>query len=191
MKNMGTAQHALSPFIRSRVRAASLHQRCSGLLKTFLASSKYTLHCGGESAFGKTLKSIAWLRIHKSRGNSPVVDTRLQVRNLTRQTMLASSLQVADDGARRRTGLLGRKQLPPGEGLWIVPCEAVHTIGMQFPIDLVYLDRKHRIKKVRRNVSPWRLSACLSAHSVLELAAGTIHSTQSRPGDRVEFSAAL
>jgi uncharacterized membrane protein (UPF0127 family) len=79
---------------------------------------------------------------------------------------------VADRGATRRKGLLGRDGLSAGEGLWILPCEAVHTFCMRFPIDLVYLDRKHQVKKVRSDVRPWRLSACLSAHSVLELASG-------------------
>jgi uncharacterized membrane protein (UPF0127 family) len=74
--------------------------------------------------------------------------------------------------------------------LWIVPCEAVHTFGMQFPIDLVYLDRKHRVRKVRYDVPPSRLSVCLSAHSILELPSGTIHDTQTRPGDTLEFSSA-
>jgi hypothetical protein len=59
---------------------------------------------------------------------------------------------------------------------------------MRFPIDLVYLDRRRRVKKVRSAVPPWRLSACLSAHSVIELAAGTIRRTQTIPGDTLEFS---
>jgi hypothetical protein len=118
-------------------------------------------------------------------------EIRLQVTNLTRQTVLASCVEVAGNGEKRRRGLLGRDRLSFGEGLWIIPCEAVHTIGMRFPIDLVYLDRAHRIKKVRTGVSPWRLSACLSAHSVLELAGGTLRDSQSRPGDRLEFSPAI
>ena len=117
-------------------------------------------------------------------------EIRLRISNLTRQTVLASSAELADKGEKRRKGLLGREQLYPGQGLWILPCEAVHTFGMQFPIDLVYLDRNHRIKKVRSNVPPWRLSACLTAHSVLELASGTIRDTQTKPGDKLEFSSA-
>jgi len=116
-------------------------------------------------------------------------EVRLQVKNLTRQTVLANCMEVADSGAKRSKGLLGRKGLSPGEGLWILPCESVHTIGMQFPIDLVYLDRKLRIRKVRSSVPPWRISACLSAHSVIELPSGTVLATQSRPGDTLEFSA--
>jgi hypothetical protein len=59
---------------------------------------------------------------------------------------------------------------------------------MRFPIDLVYLDRNKKVKKVRSGVPAWRLSACFSAHSVVELAAGTIQETQTRPGDMLEFS---
>jgi len=59
---------------------------------------------------------------------------------------------------------------------------------MRFPIDLLYLDRKNKIKKVRNEVGAWRMSACLSAHSVLELPAGTIRETQTQSGDTLEFS---
>jgi uncharacterized membrane protein (UPF0127 family) len=118
-------------------------------------------------------------------------NSRLKVLNLTRQAVLADCVEVADHGATRRKGLLGRSGLAAGEGLWIVPCESVHTFGMKFPIDLVYLDRNKKVKKVRSGVPPWRLSACLSAHSVIELASGTIHTTQTRPGDTLEFSPAL
>jgi uncharacterized membrane protein (UPF0127 family) len=115
-------------------------------------------------------------------------DTRLQAINVTRQTKLANSVEVAGSGSKRSKGLLGRKGLAPGEALWIVPCEAVHTFGMQFSLDLVYLDRRHRIRKIRRNVPPWRISGCLSAHSVIELAAGSIRESDAQPGDFVEFS---
>lgn len=114
-------------------------------------------------------------------------NSRLKVLNCTRQTVLGASIEVADHGATRRKGLLGRSGLPSGEGIWIVPCESVHTFWMKFPIDLVYLDRDKKVKKVRSRVVPWRLSACLSAHSVLEFASGTIDSTQTMPGDRLEF----
>jgi len=114
--------------------------------------------------------------------------SRLKVANLTRKTVLASSVQVADHGEARNKGLLGRDGLASGEGLWIVPCEAVHTFGMRFPIDLVYIDRKKVVKKVRSNVGPWRLSGCLSAHSVIELASGAIQASQTQRGDALEFS---
>src|ERR1035438_6561436 len=119
--------------------------------------------------------------------HQPVQDNRLRVSNPTRGTVLATCLEVADSGPKRSKGLLGREGLAPGEGLWIVPCESVHTFFMRFPIDLVYLDRRNRIKKVRSAVGAWRMSACLSAHSVLELPTGTIRETQTQPGDLLEF----
>lgn len=129
-----------------------------------------------------------WLRHPKVGGARP--ELRLKISNLTRQVVIASHVEVADHGARRRKGLLGRDHLAAGEGLWILPCEAVHTFGMQFAIDLIYLDRNHRVRKIRSGVPPYRISGCLSAHSVLELAAGTIKQSQTKPGDRLEFSAA-
>lgn len=114
---------------------------------------------------------------------------RLNVVNRTREIQLAHSIEVADDAPTRRKGLLGRTNLVAGEGLWIVPCEAIHTFGMKFPIDLVFLDRNMVVKKVRHDVAPGRLSICLSAHSVLELAAGSIRLTGTLPGDSLEFSA--
>jgi uncharacterized membrane protein (UPF0127 family) len=108
--------------------------------------------------------------------------------NLTRQTILADRAKVADDAATRNKGLLGRNGLDPGEGLWITPCEAVHTFFMRFAIDLVYVDRHKQVRKVRSHVTPWQMSACLSAHSIVELPSGTVHATQTKPGDRLEFS---
>ncbi|MGD0680564.1 MAG: DUF192 domain-containing protein [Terracidiphilus sp.] len=114
----------------------------------------------------------------------------MRVTNVTRNTVLATCMEVAESAATRNKGLLGRERLAPGEGLWISPCEAVHTFWMKFPIDLVYLDRKNRIRKLVSAVPPWRLSACLRAHSVVELPAGTIRETQTQPGDTLEFTSA-
>src|ERR1700751_2744097 len=93
----------------------------------------------------------------------------IRVSNLTRRTSLGDRIQFAGNPRDRRRGLLGRKQLDSGEGLWIVPCEAVHTFGMRFAVDLVYLDKKHRVVKTRSQVLPGRISVCLTAHSVIEL----------------------
>lgn len=112
---------------------------------------------------------------------------RVRVSNLTRGTVLASYMEVADSGPKRSKGLLGREGLSPGEGLWIIPCEAVHTFWMRFSIDLVYLDSKKRIRKLVSEVPPWRMSACLRAHSVLELPPGTIRLTKTQLGDTLEF----
>ena len=94
-------------------------------------------------------------------------------------------MDVADTSSKRRVGLLKHERLEPGHGLWITPCESVHTFFMKFPIDLVYLDKKRKVRKVRNAVPAWRLSACLSAHSILELPAGTVEKTGTQAGDEL------
>ncbi|HEX4807461.1 MAG TPA: DUF192 domain-containing protein, partial [Bryobacteraceae bacterium] len=106
----------------------------------------------------------------------------------TRNSILAESADVADTSAKRRRGLLGLQSLPSGGGLWIVPCESVHTWGMRFPIDVLYLDRKKKVRKVRKAMGPWRLSMCLLAHSVIELPAGVIELSGTLPGDQLDLS---
>lgn len=130
-----------------------------------------------------TLASLRRLVAHRE-----VADLQLlRIVNATRRTELGDRIETADRGPRRRKGLLGRNALAPGEGLWIVPCEAVHTFAMRFAIDLVYLDRKRRVLKVRHGVPPGRISACLRAHSVIELPAGAASHAQVNPGDLLEF----
>ena len=94
---------------------------------------------------------------------------------------------MADTSAKRRTGLLKHSSLEPGSGLWIVPSESVHSFGMKFAIDLVYLDRKKKVRKIRKEMVPRRISACLTAHSVLELPVGAIDASRTEPGDQLEF----
>ena len=109
------------------------------------------------------------------------------MRNQTRNTVLGDAVEVADTSEKRRVGLLKHARLDPGSGLWIVPCESVHTFFMKFPIDLVYLDKQRKVRKVRHAVTAWRLSACLSAHSILELPAGTAAESGTLPGDELSF----
>jgi uncharacterized protein len=109
------------------------------------------------------------------------------VRNQTRNTILADAAEVADTSEKRRTGLLKRERLEPGQGLWIVPCESVHSFFMKFAIDLVYLDRDKKVRKVRHRMVPWRLSACLTAHSILELPAGVVATSGTQAGDQLEI----
>lgn len=115
-------------------------------------------------------------------------DVRLSVRNLTRDTLIANSLEAAASGPKRSKGLLGRNGIEKGGGLWIIPCEAVHTFFMKFPIDLIYIDRNYRVKKVRSNVGPWRISGCLTAHSVIELPSGSVRESKTERGDLLEIS---
>ena len=95
-------------------------------------------------------------------------------------------VDVARSWRQRLRGWLGRMQAPVGRGLLILRCDAVHTIGMRFPIDLVFIDAGGRILRIDHRVPPWRLRLCLGAHSVLELAAGEARRLQIVSGDFIE-----
>ncbi len=107
----------------------------------------------------------------------------LQLWNCTQSIQLASSIETADRRSSRNKGLLGRDQLAAGCGLWIVPCRAIHTIGMRFAIDVLYLGSDHRVRRICHSIPPWRLSGCILAHSVIELAAGTLASSRIEVND--------
>jgi len=115
------------------------------------------------------------------------VPTKLLIRNTDRQSELAAAADIADTSQKRRTGLLKHQSLEPGQGLWIVPCEAVHTFGMKFPIDVLYLSKQKKVLKIRDNMKRSRMSICLRAHSVLELPAGYAAQTSTQVGDQLEF----
>jgi uncharacterized membrane protein (UPF0127 family) len=74
----------------------------------------------------------------------------------------------------RFMGLMGRAELPAGDGLWIEPCNSIHMFFMRFAIDVLFLDRKRRVKKVMLNLRPWRISPIVfGARTTVELPAGT------------------
>jgi uncharacterized protein len=72
-------------------------------------------------------------------------------------------------GLGRLVGLIGRRSWPAGVALEIPRCRSVHTFGMRFPLDLVWLDGDRRVVRVDRAVPPWRVRSCRRARSVLEL----------------------
>ena len=113
--------------------------------------------------------------------------TKLRVRNQSRGTLLGDRVGIADTSATRRTGLLKHSRLDPGEGLWIAPSEAVHTFGMKFAIDVLFLDKKRRVLKIRSDMARSRMAFCLRAHSVLELPSGTAAAMQTVVGDQLDF----
>ena len=115
------------------------------------------------------------------------MNLKLRVRNTSKSTQLADRAAIADTSATRRTGLLKHTGLEQGEGLWIVPCEGVHTFAMKFPIDVVFLSKKRKVLKIRPNMGRRRIALSLRAHSVLELPVGMIADTGTMVGDQLEF----
>ena len=109
--------------------------------------------------------------------------------NSTNNEELASRLAIADNLFARMKGLLGRSALAEGEGLLIMPCKGIHTFGMKFPIDAIFLDSRNVVIAIWKVLS----SNCLSllfpkAASVLELPAGTIEATATTIGDEIKVA---
>lgn len=124
---------------------------------------------------------------HLSSQTSDAPEKRLRVTNQTRGTQLTSRAGIANTSELRRRGLLKHDSLEEGDGLWIAPCEAVHSFGMKFTIDVLYLDKQKRVVKMRPRMVKSRISLCLTAHSVLELPEGMIEKTGTQVGDQLEF----
>jgi uncharacterized membrane protein (UPF0127 family) len=112
----------------------------------------------------------------KSSGTCTLVNSRSGL-------IVADQLLGAFDSASRRTGLLHHEGLAPGSAMIIAPSNAVHTFFMKFPIDLAFVGRDGRVRKVREAVRPWRMAAALRAYAVIELPAGVLRSTDTVVGD--------
>jgi hypothetical protein len=115
---------------------------------------------------------------------------QVYVYNKTREAFLATEAKVADGYFSRLVGLLGktRRWARAGRGLWIVPSHGVHTIGMLFAIDVIFLDRDKKVVHVEEYVRPFRISkVSLKTSTVLELPPHTIFRTGTQAGDALEI----
>ena len=114
----------------------------------------------------------------------------MQAYNQTRQTTIAHQVQKAHTLFSRMRGLLGKKSMPEGFGMWISPCSSIHTFFMKFSIDVAFLSSDQHVVKVLHSFKPFRLSSWEhSSQSVLELASGTLEQSGTQVGDRVVFIA--
>lgn len=113
---------------------------------------------------------------------------RVRIVNASRGSVLAEEAEVAETPSARRRGLLGRDSLPEGGGLLIVPCRQVHSFGMRFAVDVVFLDRALKVIRAVREFPPGRLSPLVfRSRAVLELPAGTLERTGTRVGDPLDI----
>jgi hypothetical protein len=111
--------------------------------------------------------------------------------NLTKKTWLATKVRKADNFVTRLVGLLKRKTLGPEEALWLLPSKGIHTIGMKFPIDVIFLNGKNKVVSIIPAMAPQRVSWFrFTAYSVLELPEGTIRKSRTEIGDELEISLA-
>lgn len=103
---------------------------------------------------------------------------------------IADLVEMADTRASRRRGLLGRDRLESNAAMMLVPCAAVHTAFMRFPIDLVFIDGDGYAVRTASRVQPWRVSLALDARAVIELAAGRLDACEVAIGDRLYLAPA-
>lgn len=94
----------------------------------------------------------------------------------------AIDVMVAASARERMRGLLGRAPLRAREGMLLLSCRMIHTIGMQYPLDLVYLARDGRVLKVTAALAPRRMDGHWRARHVLEMAAGEAARCRIAPG---------
>lgn len=134
-----------------------------------------------ESSTSKALSG--WRELAERWG---LINTRRYcVYNQTRECFLGLEVAAADTVLSRLRGLIGRLSLRSGRGIWVVPSRGIHTLGVLFPLDLIYLDANYRVIHIvehfpKFSIAPWKTKA----ESVLELPTHTIYSSQTQPGDQ-------
>jgi len=108
--------------------------------------------------------------------------------NIDRQGSVVDDLEIAEDRRSRTRGLLGHRPLEFGEGLMINPCRWIHTFGMSFPIDVVYIGKDWRVVALTENLPPRRIDRpVLRARCAIEMAAGAIRRAGLQVGNRLEL----
>lgn len=106
--------------------------------------------------------------------------------NRTRESFLSLRITAADTHISRLRGLLGRLSLKEDEGIWVVPSQGVHTIGVLFPIDVIYLNAEHRVIYLQESFGAFRVGPVKGdCASVLEVKTRTIYSSQTQVGDEL------
>ncbi len=108
--------------------------------------------------------------------------------NVTTQKELGKKISKAVTFFQRTRGLLGRKEIKKGEGLYIPKCRAIHTFFMSFPIDVVFIDNDYRITRVVSSLVPFRIAlGHQNTAGVLELSAGMLKDNRCVAGDKISF----
>jgi uncharacterized membrane protein (UPF0127 family) len=120
----------------------------------------------------------------ESRGQSPFA-----LSNTRNNRIVARTLLTAFDSASRRKGLLDHDGLADGSAMIIAPTSAIHTFAMRFTIDVMFVSKDGRVLKVRRDLKPRRIAAAWRAFAVVELPAGSIERSDTRPGDLLQINA--
>lgn len=112
----------------------------------------------------------------------------MKIVNVTRETLLAASGVLAYSFWSRLRGLLFTDCLPAGRGLVIKPCSSIHTVGMAYSIDVLFVDHRHIVIRGLAALEPYRMARCPGSAYVIELPAGTLAATGTQVGDKVKIT---
>jgi uncharacterized membrane protein (UPF0127 family) len=108
----------------------------------------------------------------------------MRIINRTRRTLVGSDIEVADTWVSRLRGYLWREEPGQGEGILLIPCTAIHTYGMGFELDVLFLSEEGRVLDLLRGLPPWsRTKRVQGALYVLEVPHRTIDLTGTKVGD--------
>ena len=107
--------------------------------------------------------------------------------NATKKTVVSDRCRFANSVFKRMIGLLNRKALAQGEGLLLDRCYGIHTIGMRFPIDVLFLDKELQVMRAVSALPPFRTCVVKHAIYVLELPVGSIQRSQTTAGDQIQM----
>jgi uncharacterized membrane protein (UPF0127 family) len=113
----------------------------------------------------------------------------VQVRNTTRNTIIADRARVAASLGDRIVGLLSTPEVLPGKGLLIERTQSIHMFFMRYPIDVVFFDKHGRVRRLVHGIKPWRIVLwARGARDCLELRAGALDGTSTHIGDQLEIT---
>lgn len=110
------------------------------------------------------------------------------ITNATKGAQLASSAKVASNFFSRLFGLMLKKNIGDEEALIFYQAPSIHTFFMRFPIDILFLGRQMKVKRIVYALRPWRLSVCRGADTTIELSSGKIRQTKVEVGDQIEIT---
>ncbi|CAE6739145.1 DUF192 domain-containing protein [Paraburkholderia domus] len=108
---------------------------------------------------------------------------------ITREHDIGIRVSITETAQERMQGLLGRDHLPNSEALLLRSCWAVHTFGMRFAIDILFLDRQQRVVAIHHDVPKRRMLVNLRAAQTLEMLGGTARQHELSVGDQLVFEA--
>lgn len=113
----------------------------------------------------------------------------MQLLNKTKNQLIATHVEVANTFIKRAIGLLSKKSLDKQHCMWFDDCRSIHTLGMRFSLDIIFVDKKMVVKKVLYNVKPGRFMTMpvWSARSAFEFSAGSLADHSIQPGDQLDM----